>query len=167
MNAHYHAAREAFLDTVHRWFMFGVIIFGAAAIADLLPHNSSGPLWLKNMFAASAALIGALDLTFDLSNRARTHSMMKRRYFELLADLREDQKTSKQVKVCLERYSAEEEPPYRVLLLICWNKAQKEVYGTEAKQFRISRLYRSLKNLLRMPTADFGEPRATNLDAAT
>jgi len=31
---------------------------------------------LKEIFAASAAIIAALDLTFDLSNRARIHSLM-------------------------------------------------------------------------------------------
>jgi len=30
MNARYHATREAFLDNVHRWFMFTVIALGAA-----------------------------------------------------------------------------------------------------------------------------------------
>ena len=39
MNARYHSAREAFLDTVHRWFMFAVIAFGAVAVVDLAPKK--------------------------------------------------------------------------------------------------------------------------------
>src|SRR5258708_11303151 len=95
MNARYHATREAFLDNVHRWFMFAVIALGAAALIDVFPRATApqGAIGLKELFAASAAIIAALDLTFDLSNRARTHALMKRRYFELIADLVEGEKT--------------------------------------------------------------------------
>jgi len=82
MNARYHASREAFLDTVHRFLMFMIIILGAAAVTELV----NAP-WLKGAFAASAVVFAAFDLTADLSNRARCHALMKRRYFELLADL--------------------------------------------------------------------------------
>jgi hypothetical protein len=45
MNARYHACREAYLDTLHRWLMFGIIALGAAAIeSDNLHccHDQSG-----------------------------------------------------------------------------------------------------------------------------
>ncbi len=154
MNAHYHAAREAFLDTVHRWFMFGVVVFGAAALVDILPPEST---WLKGVLSAGAASLGALDLTFDLSNRARAHAMMKRRYYEVLADLRERRKTVDEVRVCLDRFSADEEPAYRVLLLACWNAAQKSVYGDTAKALKISKVALAFKNLLRRPTYSCGK----------
>ena len=157
-NAQYHSSREAFLDTVHRWFMFLVIAMGAAALTDVLPrllHSVLGiPIEVaavKELCAASAAILAALDLTFDLSNRARAHSMMKRRYFELLADLREGTKTPDQVRVCLERFSADEEPVYRVLYLACWNSAQASVFGRRSKQFRISFLGNLFKNWWRRP----------------
>jgi hypothetical protein len=161
-NAHYHSGREAFLDTTHRWFMFLVIALGAAALTDALPrllHASLGAsidgATIKEICAASAAILAALDLTFDLSNRARAHSMMKRRYFELLADLREGQKTPEQVRVCLERFSADEEPVYRVLYLACWNAAQMTVFGGRAKRFDISFLGNLFKNWVRRPSATY------------
>jgi hypothetical protein len=168
-NAHYHSGREAFLDTTHRWFMFLVIALGAAALTDALPRllNSAFGISIdgsaiKEICAASAAIIAALDLTFDLSNRARAHSMMKRRYFELLADLREEQKTPEQVRVCLERFSADEEPMYRVLYLACWNSAQMTVFGRTAKRFDISFLGNLFKNWVRRPSATYPvvNPRA-------
>jgi hypothetical protein len=157
LNAHYHAAREGFLDTTHRWFMLGIIIFGASAFADLIPQ-AAGSGWLKGSFGAGAALLGGLDLTFDLSNRARSHALMKRRYFELLADMRDGLKTSEQVLSCLDRFSAEEEPPYRVLLLMCRNRAQSEVRGSGARLFRIPRRHRFIKNIFRMSSVDYGPP---------
>jgi len=44
-NAHYHASREAFLDTTHRWFMFGVIALGTAALVDIFPSEKKD--WIK------------------------------------------------------------------------------------------------------------------------
>jgi hypothetical protein len=155
-NAQYHSSREAFLDTVHRWFMFLVIAMGAAALTDVLPRLlHSEVATVKEMFAASAAILAALDLTFDLSNRARAHAMMKRRYFELLADLREGQKSPDQVEVCLERFSADEEPLYRVLYLACWNSAQMTVFGKKAKRFQISFFGNLFKNWARRPAANY------------
>ncbi len=150
-NAHYHAGREAFLDTVHRWFMFGVVALGAAALIDVFPDNRKE--WLKALCSAGAALLGALDITFDLSNRARVHSMMRRRYFDLLADVREGKKTPTEARVCLERYSGDEEPPYRVLLLACWNLAQTGVYGSNASSFEITKWGLATKNFFRRPGA--------------
>ncbi len=81
--------------------------------------------------------------------------MMKRRYFELLADLREGQKTPELVRVCLERLSADEEPMYRVLYLACWNSAQMTVFGRRAQRFNISFLGNLFKNWLRRPSATY------------
>jgi hypothetical protein len=161
-NAHYHSSREAYLDTVHRWFMFSVIALGAAALTDVLPrmlHALFG--WavdvgvVKEVCAAGAAILAALDLTFDLSNRARAHAMMKRRYFELLAALREGKKTPEQVGVCLDEFSADEEPPYRILYFASWNSAQMTVFGRRAKRFKLSALDNLFKNWWRRPSANY------------
>ncbi len=152
-NAHYHASREAFLDTTHRWFMFGVIALGTAALVDIFPSEKKD--WIKGFCSAGAAVLGALDLTFDLSNRARMHSMMRRRYFELLANVREGTKTPNEARVCIERFSGDEEPPYEVLFLACWNRAQESVYGNTAIKYKITRWGLATKNLFRRPGARY------------
>jgi hypothetical protein len=151
MNARYHATREAFLDNVHRWFMFAVIALGAAALIDVFPRATApqGAVGLKEMFAAGAAIIAALDLTFDLSNRARTHSLMKRRYFELIADLVARDKTPEQVEACIERFNADEEPAYHALIATSYNAAQEMVYGKEAYSYAVPALHLALKNFWR------------------
>lgn len=161
-NAHYHSSREAFLDTMHRWFMFFVIVLGAAALTDALPKLieiifgvKSDPALFKEACAALVAIIAALDLTFDLSNRARSHAMMKRRYYELLASVREGHRTPDEARVCLDEFSAHEEPPYRVLYLACWNAAQQTVFGRRAMRFEISFLGNLFKNWWRRPTANY------------
>jgi hypothetical protein len=142
MNARYHATREAFLDNVHRWFMFGVVALGASAVIDLFSD-------LKGLFALGATLLGALDLTFDLSNRARAHSLMKRRYFELLADIEEARKSPIDARGCLHRYSADEEPAYHALIASSFNVAQEMVYGEDALEYSVPRRDLFFQNLWR------------------
>jgi hypothetical protein len=142
-NARYHASREAFLDGVHRWFMFGVIALGAGAVVDLFS------IALRGIFAAGAATLGALDLTFDLSSRARLHSLMKRRYFELLADLSEGGTSLKEAESLLNRYSADEGPSYQALLAASRDAAQEMVRGDNASRYHIPRIHLWLRNIFR------------------
>ena len=59
--------------------------------------------------------------------------MMKRRYFELLADMRERKKTPDDVRACIERILPDEVPPYRVLYLACWNAVRNPYLVTKAR----------------------------------
>lgn len=155
-NAQYHASREAFLDTIHRWIMFLVIALGGAALADIIPKLSGvDAKFSTDILVAVGATLAAIDLTFDLSNRARMHAMMKRRYFELLADMRDGHKTPEHVRVCLERFSADEEPQFRVLYLACWNVAQVAVYGRHAHRYVIGSFSNFFKNCFRRPASNF------------
>lgn len=157
-NAQYHSGREAFLDNVHRWFMFTVIVLGTGALIDLFPKDlalGSVSAGVKELFAASAAVIAALDLTFDLSNRARSHAMQKRRYYELLGQLNAGEKTPEEVRVCIDQYSADEEPAYRVMIFSCWNAAQLTVYGDNAMAFDIPVIAGLFKNWFRRPSAHY------------
>jgi hypothetical protein len=144
--------------------MFFVIALGAAALTDALPKmfhivgtNLDSDLF-KEVCAAGAAIIAALDLTFDLSNRARAHAMMRRRYFELLARVRSKKMPEDEAFACLDEFSAEEEPVYYVLFLTCWNAAQRTVFGKDALRFRIGSISDWFKNWWRRPGANFGEP---------
>jgi hypothetical protein len=146
MNARYHSSREAFLDTLHRVLMFLIIVLGAAAVSDLLSTHIQ---WIRGSFAACAVVFASVDLTADLSNRARCHALMKRRYFELLADLVAGQKSPLEVESLMHRFSAEEEPAFHALLGACWNAAQEMVYGKFADAYKIPLWHRALKNCIR------------------
>lgn len=152
MNVQYHASREANLDSLHRWFMFAVIALGAGALADVAVKELP---WVKEAFAAGAAILAALDLTFDLSNRARAHAMMKRRYFELMADLIEGKRSPSETRACIDRFGSDEEPPFRALLLASWNSAQETVYGDDALCYHIPRWHRSLRQVFRFSGTKF------------
>jgi hypothetical protein len=157
MNARYHSAREAFLDGVHRWLMLCIILFGSAAVLNLfgdwLPEKYS--TFLKAVFAALPVIFGTLDLTFDLSNRARIHALMKRRYFELLADVTEGKKTIEQADAAMHRCSADEEPAYHALIASAWNAAQVMVYGDRAKRQTLTWCERAGKQFFRFEGSRF------------
>ena len=130
--------------------MFLIIVLGAAAVTDLSPWP-----WVRSALAALAAISAAFDLTADLSNRARAHALMKRRYFELLADLAADKRSVSEVEECMHRFSADEEPAFHALLMIAWNAAQEMVYGDDAHMFKIPWCHRILKNLRRYSEAKY------------
>lgn len=162
-NASYHSAREGFLDDLHRWFMFWIILFGAGALLDLLPKDIVVTIWghtlvhlpTKETFAALTTILAAMDLTFDLSNRARVHGLMKRRYFELLSDLVSKKTELLEGNACLNRFSADEEPAYHALLGHSWNAAQKMVYGDEADRLDIPWWHLFLKHLWRFDGTEY------------
>jgi len=149
MNIHYHAGREAFLDSTHRWFMFAVILSGAAAFSDLVPA-------FRTWAPAVAALIGALDLTFDLSNRARSHALFRRRYCEVLGDFEAGHIDADKAKAKLSAIEAEEEPVYLAALMISNNRAERQVYDEhELTLIDVPVGHRLFQNLWRFDDHDY------------
>ena len=80
-NALYHTAQRRLFENRARWLNFLVVALGAAAVSDALKPIGITPLHLGGF----TALIGALQLTFDFSGRARTHELLQRDYYEALA----------------------------------------------------------------------------------
>ena len=91
----------------------------------------------------------------DDPNRARVHGQMKRRYFELLADVAEGTKTVTQADAVMHRCSADEEPAYHALLATAWNAAQEMVYGDQAKKYQLSWWPRFTKQFFRFEGSRF------------
>ena len=148
MNMDYHATREAWLDGLHRWLMFFVIAAGASALFDAWqPMRIIGPV--------IAAVCGALDLTFDLSNRARTHAMFRRRYSELLSTASRNPDALHALRSDLDDLMSEEEPAFHAQLALSAMKAQQATYGKIVDPCRPGWWYRRLANMRRFEGYDF------------
>lgn len=142
-NIIYHGAREAHLDAVHRWFMFGVIALGAGGVLTMM-----SPIF-GAVCAAFSAVIGALDLTFDLSNRARAHALMRRRYSALAAEAEANPDDLARIDAQLIALQSDEEPGYIALLALCHNRAESQIYGDDDEHLSVPWIHRIFANLIR------------------
>ncbi|PZU43895.1 MAG: hypothetical protein DI566_13310 [Microbacterium sp.] len=84
-NAVYHVARRRRLEAYNRAGNFLVVVLGASAAADIAKHFGV----TDAVLALAAAVVGALQLTFDFGGRSRTHEILQRRYFDVLAEISE------------------------------------------------------------------------------
>lgn len=71
----YHNRRREHYERQHKRLMFGVIMFGSAAFAELLQKSS----W----FGLGAATLGAIDLVYGLGHKTRDHELLYRRFNDL------------------------------------------------------------------------------------
>lgn len=71
----YHQRRRAHYEGPHKAVMLGVILTGSAAFANALGHGAAMGL--------GAAVLGASDLAFGFSRRARDHEILHRRFTDL------------------------------------------------------------------------------------
>ncbi len=90
-NALYHTGRRMFYDRWNRFFNFAVVVLGATAFSDLAAVLAP---WLQvavepKLIAFYVAIIGAMQLAFDFSGRARDHQSLQRDYYSLLGDIEE------------------------------------------------------------------------------
>jgi hypothetical protein len=78
----YHAKRRAFLDTLHRLSMLLATIGGSGTFVAALGKAGLADIMLQ-VFAAIVALAVAFDRVFNLSEAARTHDNLYRRFSDL------------------------------------------------------------------------------------
>jgi len=146
-NALYHEARYRFLDGVNRCFNFMVILGGTGTAAQLAGNHPNVAILL----GGSVAAIGALQLVFDYAGRAYRHDTLKRRYYDLLADidceLSPTHESCTQWKANISRISADEPPTKRALDAVADNQATSALLGGDRPRMKIT-MWQSLTRQL-------------------
>ena len=117
----YHHRRRAHFDRLHRVAMLGVILSGSAAFATVFGR--------PEIFGAIAAVLGALDLVFAFSHRARDHDMLYRRFSDLAIELRQtanpkENQFRRWVRSRLE-IEKDEPPTYWAVEASCYNEVTR------------------------------------------
>lgn len=149
LNGRYHADREAWFDWCHRILMFGVILGGSSALLDIWP-------WAKAGAALSAVALSTLDLVFNLSDRARNHSYLRKRYFAVAADLEGRRASASKAQADMMLLAADEEPPYYAVHALAENWAIQAVLGTAAKlPCKVGWFRKRLRHLIRFDQETF------------
>jgi hypothetical protein len=149
-NAVYHSSRRRFFELLTRSLSFLVVVSGTAAVANLSVLDPRAA-------AAVAAVIGALQLVFDFNGRARTHEMLQRKYYELLAEidgvLNPNDEQIVKWQAALFRIYADEPPPMKALDAIAYNAACRSMGYQQRK--RVNGLQWALSQFYPFPNTDF------------
>jgi hypothetical protein len=128
-NALYHLARRRWLETWGKLFNFFIVVAGSSAAADIFGYFPESRIWLPLGIAA----IGALQLVYDFSGQARTHEILQRRYYSLLAEIDECVAPTKiqcaKWLAEISRMAGDEPPTLRALDAIADNQATSTIYG--------------------------------------
>lgn len=138
-NALYHLARRRFLDGISRTFNLLIILGGTGTAAELSRGNPNIAFYL----GGAIALVGALQLVFDYTGRARLHEILQRRYFSLMADV--ECAISPTSDQCARWYAeftraaADEPPTMRALDAIADNQATFALLGGDKPRLKVSR----------------------------
>lgn len=152
----YHQRRRNFFQRLHRYVMFLVIVLGSAAFASLFG--------IPEMFGAAVAVLGAADLVFNFSHRARDHEILYRRFVHLLAQVR-DSAPSEEALAKLHRLrleiEADEPPLYYALEAQCYNEATMARGWERANALlKLGFSQRLLMNLFTYSNREFSRRRA-------
>ena len=97
----YHHRFRGFFDTVHRVFMFAIIVTGGGA---LLPK--------PQYYVGIAALLAAANLVWAPSHKARDHHLLHGRFSDLMIQIRSQEQTEENFKNWeAEKYRIEKDEP--------------------------------------------------------
>lgn len=80
-NAQYHIGRRRVLERYNRYANAATILLGTAIVADVASKIAIDTIWI----GAAASCVGVAQLVFDFAGRARTHELLQRRYYDLIA----------------------------------------------------------------------------------
>jgi hypothetical protein len=127
-NARYHEDRERFFARIHRGIMFIVVLSGTASFAFV----KASPY-----MAAAVTLVGLTDLVFDVSGKARLHAALRRRVYDLLAQLEDKSRTVEQLREQAVRVYADEPPCMYAANIIAYNGAMSLLNRPKQHQYKV------------------------------
>ncbi len=141
----YHARRRRHFDRLNRFTIFSSVLLGSATFASL--QGGIFPEWLAPYFAALVTFFAALDLAFSHAVRARDHHDFERRWIALEREIVRagDYDDPTYAALCEKRLviEADEEPPLRVLDVLCHNE-QALADGRSDDLYKVTRMQRLL-----------------------
>ena len=156
-SARYHTARRAFLDTCHRWMMVGVLVSGSAAIATLYEAFGLGAKWAPVLMLVPT-VVGAISVVWGLTNRARDHELLARRFYELAKRInvyRADDEAVEAWRVGMLDICRDEPAVFHALNAECGNAATQALGHDEHEMQRIQWWQRALRHWWRFSAKDF------------
>jgi hypothetical protein len=150
--AYYHEGREAHFDWIHRFLLFTVTLSGTATASQLLASSPISPAWIGLV----TAIVGLIDLVFNLSGKARDHSFLKRRFVELSSFCDNSQLGIGALTERLHSIYADEPPQFHCANAVAYNNAHRTIYDThDDKLLDIPRCMSYFRNWRRYENYNF------------
>jgi hypothetical protein len=119
-NAIYHVSRRNYFDQLNRALNFLVVILGAS-VAGKMANVVHAP---ESALEFGVLLVATAQLTFDFSYRARTHEILQKDYYKMLAEIELDPAPDqKRFDAKLFTIAADEPMPMRALDALAYNAA--------------------------------------------
>ena len=134
-SARYHVARRAFFDQCHRWMMVAVLISGSAAVVALSGENKI----LSVSIMLLPAVFGAISVVFSLTDRARDHEMLARKFYQIAVTIDPEHATAERVqrwRISILGVYEDEPAVYHALNAECYNAAAQALGKKERQQVR-------------------------------
>lgn len=145
-NARYHEDRERFFARIHKMAMFTVVASGTATFA-----------WLRAApyLAGVITLAGLLDLVFDISGKARLHASLRRRIYDILAQLEDPIRSLENLREQAVRVYADEPPCMHAANIIAFNGAMEFLHRPREYQYQVKWYQRWLRHVWSFASTDF------------
>jgi len=128
LSERYHHRRVRFFDLCDTWIKALSVIGGASAVAILRGGENPSTTAISIMFAIS--LLNTLGLVFGITNKARVHTDLARKYFDIEAALVKN--VSPSLEYLAETVSkirvieSQEPPSLGALVTICQNELARQ-----------------------------------------
>ena len=145
-SALYHDARQSHLEWVDRLAHYATALAGSAAFATVLGND---PAWAA-VAAAFATAISMAGLVFDFAGRARTHQLLRREFYGLLAD-----SDAPSCRARMTRLYADEPPIKWAVNALAHNQAARALCGDDAQLLGIDWTARRLAHWRRFDPSRF------------
>jgi hypothetical protein len=145
-NARYHEDRERFFARIHKIAMFVVVTSGTATFA-----------WVKAapILAGIITLAGLLDLVFDISGKARLHASLRRRIYDILAQLEDRTRSLDNLREQAIRIYADEPPCMHAVNIIAFNGAMDFLHRPKIFKYQVRWYQRFLRHWCSFASTDF------------
>jgi hypothetical protein len=148
-NAIYHVSRRNYFDLLNRTLNFLVVILGAS-VAGKMGNVLHAP---ESALEFGVLIVATAQLTFDFSYRARTHEILQKDYYKMLAEIELDlAPDQRRYDAKLFTIAADEPMPMRALDALAYNAALDATTSDPEMRRRnrlwIPRTHRFLRHIL-------------------
>lgn len=152
-NVKYHEDRYAHYERLNRWSNFFVVVFGSVGIGSGL---ASWAL-VAAAVAAATTVLGAMQLVFDIGNKARTHQELRKSMVRLMARAEQQDADAERINVEMIELYADEPEIYHAVNMLAYNAAQRAFGRPDDTLIRVTPWQSAMRHILRFDPADFGD----------